>query len=822
MPLLQALSVDLSRRVQHACVLVVGACVMLGWVAGCGPDSASSEESESSVLPNGLVVHLDPRLEDGQPSFEQMQGETRIVTDWEPAFEGDELVGMDGWEARNARVFTSLTGPGVRIHLAEYSVERNLTHAVLFHEGELDADQVDAFEFVAQLPVTGQALLSWFSEELGAPQTVNTATGEGLCTTRFELAGHPGWKGKVSRVQLRPADRGNQTFDLIHMRLLAGGLQEGAEPDPELGDVGLLGLTGDLRRTWISVPGMELFAAVDAVPAGARLAVEMGMPRMPAGVEAVRIEVHGRRESGGWFPVAEERLTAALDHWQAVGADLSEYAEQAVQLRFRALCESSPGQEEPADAGAGRKIWWGAPRLDCAAQPANPGARPHLILVTLDTLRRDYVGVYGGPVATPHLDALADEGLRFDDAWAAANSTLPSHASILSGLDVPSHGVTSNRATLAAGVRTLAQVLRTRGYHTAAAVSIHHLQAAYSGLGRGFDRFLDVQGGGSFNGGMTLLGVDRWLKDWKDSAPGPVFLWVHLFDPHTPYIPPGNFLVQYREGLAASGVELPAPVLDVPTIPDIRWREPGEFLAPVNNSAFVEFLYGASVAYTDFLVGNLRKGLEEGPLGTNAVWAVTADHGESLGEGDIWYDHSGLFPPSLRVPLLLRVPGGPQGTVDARVSNVELARTLLDLAGPGLAAGQPGADLETYGGNLLELVGSEEDEPRSVHFVEVDFNSVGMTQGPHYLIAKRDAFRNYLPMYFDSSADPNCEVDIVRKKPVLGKRYFERTMDWLKQRSTGTVQRADVSADQEAQLQALGYGGDEDDDEDDDEKEGQE
>ncbi len=782
---------------------------MLGWVVSCGPGSSSSLGPESSVQPNGLVQHLDPRLEDGRASYEQMQGETRIVTEWTPTFEGDEVVGMDGWEQRNARMFASLSGEGVRVHLAEYDVERDLIHAGLFHEGELDADRVDAFEFVADLPQTGQALLSWFSDELARPQVVNTATAEGRSATRFELAGHPGWKGKVRRVQLLPGDRGPQTFDIVHMRLLAGGLQEGAEPDPELGDVGLLGLTGDLRRTWVSAPGMELFAAVDAVPLGAQLAVEVGMPRLPAGAEEVRIEVHGRRESGDWFPLAEERLTAALNRWRPLSADLGEYAGQAVQLRFRALCQLAQGVVEQENAEAGRKIWWGAPRLDSAAVAAEPGARPHLILVTLDTLRRDYVGAYGGPVATPHLDALAHGGLRFDDAWSAANSTLPSHASILSGLDVPSHGVSSNRATLAGGVRTLAQVLRARGYHTAAAVSIHHLQAAYSGLGRGFDRFLDVQSGATFNGAMTLIGLERWLEDWKESSPGPVFLWVHLFDPHTPYIPPGKFLVEYREKLEASGVELPKAVLDEPTIPDIRWRGPGEWLAPVNNAAFADFLYGASVAYTDTLFGRLRSGIDGGPIGANAVWAVTADHGESLGEGDIWYDHAGLYPPTLRVPLLLRVPGGPQGTVDARVSNVELARTLLDLAGPGYAGGQPGAELETVGGNLLELAGGDAGgEPRSVHFVEVDFNSVGMTQGPHYLIAERDAQRNFLPMYFDYSADPTCQVDVLREKPVLGKRYFERTMDWLDQRSTGTVLRADVSADQEAQLQALGYGGD--------------
>lgn len=777
---------------------------LAGLLTACGSDQPADPSPEIDAL-SGAVLHLDPRLESGEPSHSVMEGESRFVTEWSPRFEGDDLVGFEGWEPVNALIYRSLSGAGVRVHLAEYDVERKLTHAAVFHEGEVDADGIDSLEFVADLPETGQALLSWYSEQLAEVQTVNAATGKGLCTTRFELAGHPGWGGTVSRLQLRVADRGMQTYDLVHLRMVAGGLQRGAEPDPQGGDVGLLGFTGDLRRTWVSDLGMELFAATEAVPAGARLAFDVGLPRMPSEAKALAIQVHARGETGDWFALAEARLTEAPGEWVSLGADLAPHEGKALQFRWRAVAEPVASAGDPS---SGRKVWWGAPRLSVPSSEAAE-RRPHLILVTLDTLRRDYLGSYGGPVATPHLDALAQEGLRFSDAWAAANSTLPSHASILTGMDVPSHGVTSNRATLAANVRTLAQALRARGYHTAAAVSIHHLQAAYSGLGRGFDRFLDVQDGGSFNGGATLEGIERWMGTWKDAEPGPVFLWVHLFDPHTPYIPPGPFLVQYRDGLVAAGNELPAPVVDPPTIPDIRWRRPGEFLAPVTNRDFVEFLYGASVAYTDFLVGRLRRGLEVGLAPDNTVWAVTADHGESLGEGDVWYDHQGLYPPTLRVPLLLRLPDGPRGVVDARVSNVELARTLLDLAGPGPNRDDPGADLDTVGGNLLDLVDADLEEPRTVTFVEVDLTSVGMAQGPHYLIAERDVRRNYLPMFFDYGADPSCSVDQTTQKQALAARYFTRTMDWLKSRSTGTVQRADISADQEAQLQSLGYGGDE-------------
>ena len=196
--------------------------------------------------------------------------------------------------------------------------------------------------------------------------------------------------------------------------------------------------------------------------------------------------------------------------------------------------------------------------------------------MTLDTLRADALGCYGGPPDTPFLDHLAAQGIRFEEALSACNSTLPAHTSILTGQPVPTHGVLDNRSTLAPDVRTLAQVLRQSGYLTAAAVSVEHLQPSWSGLGRGFDRFLEVTPGATLDGALTLEGVEEWLAEWGAGPRPPLFLWVHLFDPHTPYGPPPEFRREYEARLARAGVQgRCGPVLNPKSDPEEWLAKPG-------------------------------------------------------------------------------------------------------------------------------------------------------------------------------------------------------------------------------------------------------
>ena len=303
--------------------------------------------------------------------------------------------------------------------------------------------------------------------------------------------------------------------------------------------------------------------------------------------------------------------------------------------------------------------------LGAVAAPAKGAARrPSLILLTLDTTRADHVGPQRGkPTLTPQLDGLAARGLRYAKALSPAPLTLPAHCSLLTGLEVPAHGVRDNgTAALGSGVPTLASVLAGHGYATAAFVSSRVLDRRF-GLDRGFsvyDDHMPAERIGEYGyPERNALAVTDAALAWAARRPGgrPYFLWVHYYDPHVPYAAPG----------AAS----PSPAAG----------------------------YAAEVAYMDREIGRLLKTLA--PEGAATVVAAVGDHGEMLGEHGEASHGIFLYRGSLEVPAILAGPGVPAGTVVPQtVGTRALPSTLLRLLGlskeaaafgpplPGLAVSQ--------------------------------------------------------------------------------------------------------------------------------------
>ena len=286
-------------------------------------------------------------------------------------------------------------------------------------------------------------------------------------------------------------------------------------------------------------------------------------------------------------------------------------------------------------------------------------APPSVLLVTFDTLRADYVGCYGRVDAeTPNLDRLAAEGTRFDEARSHVPLTLPSHTTILTGKLPPHTGVRGNGLFhLRAGVPTLAEALRGRGYATAAVVSSVVLDHAY-GLDRGFDVYDDNQYVGdkrAFNylersGSQVVDAVARLLPRLGP----PFFLWVHLYDPHRPWVAP----------------------------PPFADRHPGQ-------------PYDAEIAFADAAFGEIRKAASA-RAGGRLIVLATADHGESLGyHGESRHGYT-LHRGVLRVPMIVAGPGIPSGRrVTATVGLTDVAPTLAELAGASLA-GADGVSLTPF------------------------------------------------------------------------------------------------------------------------------
>lgn len=400
-----------------------------------------------------------------------------------------------------------------------------------------------------------------------------------------------------------------------------------------------------------------------------------------------------------------------------------------------------------------------------AAAPAVAAARPNLVLVTLDTTRADHLGAWGWPHArTPNLDALASRGVRFERCDTAAPITLPSHATILTGLYPPRHGVRDNSTfTLAERFETVAESLRDAGYDTAAVVSAIVL-ARRHGLGQGFRVYDDDLGPG--HAGATRV-AERNAGAATDAAlaalaglRAPYLLWVHYFDPHEEYRPPSPW---------ADGASGP------------------------------HRLYDAELAYLDAQLGRLLAALP-----ADTVVVVVGDHGEML--GDHGEDSHGLLlaPGARRVPLILAGPGVPAGVVERCLARTaDVAPTLLRLAG---RTPREGLD----GRSLLPLPSGAGD-CRRTSYAESYLPFFAYRWYP--LRAYSDGNFLYLqapvPSVFHLGADPAEARDLAPEHPAVAARWRERLATLLAAMGEPLEPRLAVenvlSPEQRAQLESLGY-----------------
>jgi arylsulfatase A-like enzyme len=353
------------------------------------------------------------------------------------------------------------------------------------------------------------------------------------------------------------------------------------------------------------------------------------------------------------------------------------------------------------------------------AEPLSPSVRaaedgPPLVLLTLDTFRADHLGVLGGPVPTPHLDALAARGLLFAEGVAPAPVTGPAHAGLLTGRPPHALGVLRNGDPLPAEVPTVAEALRAAGWATGAFLAAGVLDRRV-GLGRGFDHYDDrlsafhrvaeqppwplLRGLGvdlprtSQRPGAEV--VERALT-WYAAQERPVFLWVHLYDAHSPRP-------------SAEG-----PALLPPGLRDVDWEAWSEahfgYRTPRGPSRGEGQLagYAEEVRAVDALVGELVAGL---PPATR--WVVAADHGESLIEhGDRLNHGRHVFQSVIRVPLVVVGPGITPALVRDPVPSWLVGPTLLRMAG------QPAEDhllrraSEPWRDPILSYTTGQEARPR--------------------------------------------------------------------------------------------------------------
>lgn len=409
-------------------------------------------------------------------------------------------------------------------------------------------------------------------------------------------------------------------------------------------------------------------------------------------------------------------------------------------------------REERDDAGPRRNV---------------PRGERSLLLVTVDTTRADRLGPYGAEnVETPTLDRLAEGGILFERAYSVAPITLVAHTSMLTGLHPPRHGVRNNGTHyVEPEITTLAERLRDEGYRTAAVVSASVLERRY-GLNQGFELYDDDLSESRERhprvvpdrpAEFTVDHARAWLDGLGEDER--FFLWVHFYDPHASYSPPPPFRDTYRERL-----------------------------------------YDGEIAYMDREIGRL---LQHPRLrGGDALVALAGDHGESLGEHGENTHAILAYDSTLHVPMILDVPGGPEGVrIDRTVSQVDLMPTLLELLGMDVQS-----DLD--GTSLLPLLEGRAPARTRSHYSETYLPYY--TYGWAKLKVLRQGDWKYIeaptPELYDLSRDPRELSNLYEREP--GRAHdMTRDLGELLAQVEDPEAEAELALDPDsvAKLQALGY-----------------
>lgn len=409
----------------------------------------------------------------------------------------------------------------------------------------------------------------------------------------------------------------------------------------------------------------------------------------------------------------------------------------------------------------------------CMSRPANS---LNLIIITIDTLRPDHLGCYGyDSIKTPNIDGLADNGVLFSNAYSPVPLTFPSHVSMMTGQYPIRHGVQNNCSfVLDDSAVTLAELLKKKGYTTGAIVASFVLASSF-GLDQGFDHYDDlflqhnVERPDYSKDHRIARTVTDLAKEWiQDNHQKPFFLWVHYFDPHSPYTPPSPFDESYK-------------------------NDP----------------YDGEIAYTDHQVGLFLEELRKLSLLDSTCIVLVGDHGEGLWEHNEQTHGLFIYDTTLRVPLIISYPQLlPKGnTVSSLVRTVDIMPTMLEVFGVSAKK----APLQ--GTSLFPLLtGKAKDIPLNLYCVsrypELNFNwapleGIVTSEGWKYIHAPK-------PELYNLKKDPEEKINLVAAEPQRAESFYDQLLSLKRDLAPGSHEQKEsksvaISAETRERLRSLGY-----------------
>jgi predicted dehydrogenase/arylsulfatase A-like enzyme len=412
----------------------------------------------------------------------------------------------------------------------------------------------------------------------------------------------------------------------------------------------------------------------------------------------------------------------------------------------------------------------------------------NVVLIALDTQRADHLGCYGYERDTsPFIDGVAGGGVLFERCYAPNIPTHPSFTTMFSGKEAITHDIIniSGRVPIAEGVKLLPEILKENGWATAAVDSMG------AHFARGFDVYATYDWDRSVPTELrqaetvtnTALPVVERLLEQED----PFFLFVHYWDPHTPYLPPDGYRRRYY------------PVEGDPYDEDNRSMDPAwewepfkwyfhEWMPGITDSEYVNNLYDGETRYMDDHLRPLFDALA--PVSDDTLIILTADHGEVLDDHDGFYDHHGLYDANVRVPFVLSWPGRlPEGRrVPGFVQNTDLAPTILDLAGIPDRHGMEGVSL------LPALFGLRDGNYDEVYYSEATWQLKRAVRTGRWKLIQAlapDPHGGPMRELYDLESDPQEQRNVVEEHPEVAEELGEKLRLWVERRLKETGRTED-------------------------------